>query len=58
MYNKFNIKYLEKIFSLAKKNYDFISLEKLYDLKGDIKKKFVLRLDVEYQPHSLENFIK
>lgn len=59
MYNKFNIKYLEKIFNLAKKkNYNFISLEKLYDLKGDIKKKFVLRLDVEYQPHSLENFIK
>ena len=45
MYNKFNIKYLEKIFNLAKKkNYNFISLEKLYDLKGDIKKKVCIKI--------------
>ena len=58
MYNKFNFDYLESIFSLAKtNNYKFTPLQELSENNQENKKKFSLRLDVEFQPHSLGNFL-
>jgi hypothetical protein len=58
MYNKFNFDYLESIFILAQKNdYKFTPLEELSGDDSANKKKFSLRLDIEFQPHSLENFL-
>ena len=58
MYNNFIIKYVDSIFQLAlDSGYEFLNLENFYDLKKPLK-KFVLRLDVEFQPQSLESFLE
>ena len=50
MYNKFNFDYLESIFILAQKNdYKFIPLEKLSGDDLMNKKRFSLRLDVDFR---------